>query len=284
MLRYLCTNYYNIVRYVQNAATNRITSFYGKNTYVVSIDNEPVWNFSISIKVLQLFQFQGELEHIVEDNDKVIDQILVLLNQRRERQKQQKRIRFWIRPWISRRFLNGYFHQIMQEWTWKWGWTFIHKLPQSGTNMFQELVGTLNARIQKHDTSFWKAFEPELKLGITLWYLERGESYKSFVYGFRVSHNTISIMVCDVCESIIAKYADQAIPCPKIAHEWQQIAEQFSVRHNLHVLGALDGKHIAIQCHWKWCLLYYNYKGAHSLILIRVVGDDYEFCIRCYGI
>lgn len=55
---------------------------------------------------------------------------------------------------------------------------------------------------------FWKVFGFELKLGIIFWYLERGELYKSFVYGFWVLYNMIFIMVCDVCESIIVKYVD----------------------------------------------------------------------------
>ena len=61
-------------------------------------------------------------------------------------------------------------------------------------------------------------------------------------------------------------------------HEWRQLAEQFKVRWNLdHVLGALDGKHIAIKCPRNGGSLYYNYKGFHSIILMRLVDADYKF-------
>ncbi|XP_062567550.1 putative nuclease HARBI1 [Saccostrea cucullata] len=60
--------------------------------------------------------------------------------------------------------------------------------------------------------------------------------------------------------------------------EWQQIAEQFRNRRNLdHVLGALDGKHIAIKCPRNGGSLYYNYKGFHLLILMGLVDADYKF-------
>ncbi|XP_061179014.1 putative nuclease HARBI1 [Saccostrea echinata] len=98
------------------------------------------------------------------------------------------------------------------------------------------------------------------------------------MYGFRVPHNTISLLVRKVCESIIVEYADEVIACSTTTDERQQIAEQFRVRWNLdHVLGALDGKHIAIKCPRNGGSLYYNYKGFHSLILMGLVDADYKF-------
>lgn len=132
-------------------------------------------------------------------------------------------------------------------------------------NMFRELVDRLNARLQKHDTWFRKALEPGLKLAITLRYLATEESHKSLVHGFRIAHSTISILGPEVCESIITGYADQVILCPTTTHEWEQIAPQIELDGTLnYVLGALDGKHIAIKCPRNGGSLYYNYKGFHS--------------------
>ena len=82
------------------------------------------------------------------------------------------------------------------------------------------------------------------------------------MYGFRVPHNTISLAVREVCEAIIAKYADEVIQAPTTEAQWRGIAEQFSTRWQFHhCLGALDGKHIPIQCPTHGGSDYYNYKG-----------------------
>ena len=88
-----------------------------------------------------------------------------------------------------------------------------------------------------------------MKLAITLRHLSTGDSYKTLMYGFRAAHNTISLLVREVCEAIVAEYAEEVIACPTTAQEWKQIAEQFADKWQFHhTVGALDGKHIAIKC------------------------------------
>ena len=73
-------------------------------------------------------------------------------------------------------------------------------------------------------------------------YLATGDSYHSLMYGFRVAHNTISKVIIQVCEAIIAEYAEEMVPCPTTAEQWKEISKVFSNRWNFHhCLGALDG-------------------------------------------
>ena len=85
-------------------------------------------------------------------------------------------------------------------------------------------------------------------------------------------------MIIQVCEAIIAEYAEEMVPCPTTAEQLKEISKVFSNRWNFHhCLGALDGKHIKIQCPKGGGSLYYNYKGFHSVILMALVDADYRF-------
>jgi hypothetical protein len=48
------------------------------------------------------------------------------------------------------------------------------------------------------------------------------------MYSFRVAHNTISNVVAEVCEAIIAEYAEDVIDTPTEEDKWRNIARQFS--------------------------------------------------------
>ncbi|XP_041349310.1 putative nuclease HARBI1 [Gigantopelta aegis] len=144
--------------------------------------------------------------------------------------------------------------------------------------LYQEILQCIEGRITRQDTSYRKSLSPGLKLAITLRYLSAGDSYHSLMYGFRVAHNTISKLIREVCEAIIAEFAEELIPCPTTTDEWKDIAKHFSDKWQfLHCLGALDGKHIAIKCPKGGGSLYYNYKGFHSSILMALVDGDYKF-------
>ena len=140
--------------------------------------------------------------------------------------------------------------------------------------MLHELLVRLGDRISKKDTWYRKALEPGLKLAMTLLYLGAGDNYHSLMYGFRVAHNAISLIIRDVCEAIIEEFAEEVIACPTTPEEWKRIAEQFGTRWQFfHALGALDSKHIAMKCPKNGGSIYYNYNYkvlyySYMLILI----------------
>lgn len=68
------------------------------------------------------------------------------------------------------------------------------------------------------------------------------------------------------------------MPVPTTVDEWADIADGFLKKWNLpHVLGALDGKHIACKCPPSSGSTYYNYKKFFSVILLALVDSDYKF-------
>ncbi len=108
-----------------------------------------------------------------------------------------------------------------------------------------------------------------------------GETYHSLRFAFRVPHNTISLLVKEVTEAIVAEYGDEVVSFPST----QQIGETFGTRWNFHhALGALDGKHIAITNPKNGGSVYYNYKGYFSIILMALVDADYKFSLGIMGV
>ena len=88
--------------------------------------------------------------------------------------------------------------------------------------MFQELLTRLGPRIEKQDTRFRKALHPGLRLAITLRFLATGDSYKTLVYGFRVSHSTICLLVRQVYQAIFDEFHDELVLCPTTAQKWEE--------------------------------------------------------------
>ena len=144
--------------------------------------------------------------------------------------------------------------------------------------LFTQILECLTPRILKQDTNMRKPLEPGLLLAMTLRFLATGESFKSMCLNFRVGPNTYSLVVKETCEAIIEEYMQEVIQCPTTPEGWKAVVGGFADRWQFHhAIGALDGKHLAIQAPTNMGSLYYNYKGFHSIVLLALVDADYKF-------
>ena len=82
-----------------------------------------------------------------------------------------------------------------------------------------------------------------MKLALTLRHLASGNKYASMKFGWRVLHNTLSLVVREVCQAIIDEYVDEVLVCPSTPDGWRAIADKFFQRWNLpHIhVGHLKG-------------------------------------------
>ena len=143
--------------------------------------------------------------------------------------------------------------------------------------MFDELLLRLTPRLEKQDR-VRESLRPGLKLALTLRHFASGHSYASMKFAWRVPHNTISVVVREVCAAIQAEYLDEVLTCPTTPEEWLEIADQYYKKWNFpHTLGAVDGKHVAIVCPSNTGSVYYNYKHFFSILLFGMVDADYKF-------
>ena len=183
----------------------------------------------------------------------------------------------WVRDWIGRRPELGLYDRLMVE--------LRNEDPSSFQNfmrmppaMFDEIVQRLTPALTKETTNWRAPLDPGLKVALTLRHLASGAKYREMQYGWRVPHNTISVVVREVCEAIVEEYRDELLAPPQTAAEWRQISDNWMNSWNFpHVIGAIDGKHIACKAPANTGSDYFNYKGFFSVILLAVVTSDYKF-------
>jgi hypothetical protein len=195
---------------------------------------------------------------------------LKLINRKKERT-------MWVRTWLTLRPDQGAYGNLLhmlREHDIKGFKNFTRFTPA----MFVDMVQRLTPRVRKQDTWLRKCLPVDIKVAITLRYLATGDSYKSLMYLFYVAHNTISLLVRDVCDAIYQEYGEEVICNPTTPEGWKELAQTYSGRWNFHhVLGALDGKHVRIKAPAKAGSTYYNYKGYNSLIMMALVDGQYKF-------
>lgn len=144
--------------------------------------------------------------------------------------------------------------------------------------LFDEVVERVTPLIQKKQTFWHKPIPPGLHVAITLRFLATGDSYRSLQYSSQVAHNTISHIVPDTCQAIIAVYKEKELRTPQSPGEWKQVALDFEEQWSLpHCVGAIDGKHIRLHNPSLGGTYYYNYKKYFSIVLLAIVDSAYKF-------
>ncbi|XP_077371324.1 putative nuclease HARBI1 isoform X1 [Festucalex cinctus] len=216
---------------------------------------------------------------------------VIIMKQKRKkeaegRKNMKKRRTVWVRECLLQRTEVGQYEKLLQQLEDGDVESFKNYLKVE-PDLFHELVERLTPRIQKKDTNIRRALEPGLKLAITLRYMASGENYKSLCAVFRVAHNTIANMVPEVCHAIYEELHEEYIKLPTTEEEWKQVAQGFSDRWNFHhTLGAIDGRHVAIQGLTHSGSPKHNYKGYSSIVMLAVVDSQYKFMyldVGCIG-
>ena len=110
-----------------------------------------------------------------------------------------------------------------------------------------------------------------------------GDAITMIVYNFRIGVLVARQIILDVCTAIWDALTSIHLPVPSEV-EWHTIADDFLARWNFcNCIGAMDGKHIMIQCPVNSGSLSYNYKSYFSIVLLAVTSADYRFVMVDIG-
>ena len=149
---------------------------------------------------------------------------------------------------------------------------------------FDHLLGLLRAKITRKTTVMREAISAEKRLVLTLRYLSHGLPQNSLCISFRVGRQTVSYIVKQVCTALHEVLAPTYLNAPLHENEWRHIAEDFEMLWDLpHCIGAIDGKHISMECPRNTGTNYHNYKGFFSMILLAVCDARYNFILYDVG-
>lgn len=196
--------------------------------------------------------------------------------------QQMKRRRMWVHGIFQRRTELGLFHRLMKEMAISNQESYVNyfRMTPSAMDGLLQLVAPL---IQKAITYCRKPIEPAQRLCITLRYLAAGDSMRSMSYNYRVGYSTVSKIIKETCRALWDALKMQYMALPKDA-EWCRVAKEFHLLWNFpNCVGALDGKHVAMQAPTNSGSINLNYKNYHSRVLMAMCDARYRFTMIDVG-
>ena len=152
---------------------------------------------------------------------------------------------------------------------------------------FEHLLSLVGPLIAKKPCRSRKPISEGERLMVTLRFLTTGDSQQSQAFSFRIGRATVSKILRETLEAIWIALSKQYLSPPSTTQEWLQIAEDFEEEWNYpHCIGAIDGKHINMECPQNAGSAYFNYKSFHSIVLLAICDAKYCFTfvdIGAYG-
>lgn len=110
-----------------------------------------------------------------------------------------------------------------------------------------------------------------------------GDSLQTISFSYRTGHSTVGRIVAETTNAIWEVLQPLYLEPPN-QYKWKSIAADFEEMWNFpNCVGAIDGKHVAIQAPANAGSEFFNYKGFHSINLLAVCDARYSFTLVDVG-
>ncbi|XP_031330007.1 uncharacterized protein LOC116160983 [Photinus pyralis] len=196
-----------------------------------------------------------------------------------EKTKRKRKHKVWVPRFLKSRDAKQLLIDLRQDD----GSGLFNNFCRMSPEDFDALASLVDERVRKKDTNYRSSIPVEVRLAITLRFLATGDSYRSLMYLFGVSRQLISRIIPEVCGAVI-EALDDYVKMPQTQEEWFQVATEFEEQWNFpHAIGAIDGKHVLMQCPAASGSDYYNYKSFFSIVLFAMVDANYKFMFADVG-
>ena len=149
---------------------------------------------------------------------------------------------------------------------------------------FEELLTLVAPKITRWHSRI-EAIGPAERFCVTLRYLVTGDAFRTIAASYRLSDTVVGRIIRETCKALWNVMAENGfLSVPSSSKEWLDVSQDFERRWNFpNCVGAIDGKHIIIQCPSRAGSMFFNYKKFHSVVLMAVVNAKYQFTIVDVG-
>lgn len=116
--------------------------------------------------------------------------------------------------------------------------------------------------------------------------MAHGGSYSTVAWNFLIGRSTAAKRIPETCDILWKILSPVYLSLPNDS-TWREITYKFWTLWNFpHCLGAIDGKHVTVQCPINSGSQFFNYKKFFSIVLMAVCDAKYKFIfvdIGAYG-
>ncbi|XP_054928169.1 uncharacterized protein [Dermacentor andersoni] len=196
---------------------------------------------------------------------------------RKAQRKKPRQRRWWVRPALQERDRMGHANVLLPHLRSR-DLEYYRDYLRMPPRCFDTLLELLKPRIQKSDTNYRKAIPPEHRLALAVRFLASGETLRSSSFSFLSGRSTACMIVPEVCQAIWDVLGPVYVSRPSTPAEWLKVAREFEEKWDMpHCLGAIDGKHVNVECPANSGSRDRNYKNTFSKSLLAVSGANYSF-------
>lgn len=142
---------------------------------------------------------------------------------------------------------------------------------------FEYLCDLVRVDLQKQHTRFRSPVSVEERVGLALWRLATGNSYRSCGLQFGLGKSTAK-SICSKFEQAVFTLKDRFIKFPLTIQEIRNKMEEFEESYGIpQIMGAIDGCHIEINAPPDNHEDYFNRKQHYSVNLQGIVDSNLKF-------